>query len=70
MSLSLVKNASDQGVVDAALEIADKRRNTLLALKVAIRQKNLAEADQLITQLVPDEESNRINKSQYRRASR
>lgn len=56
MSLSLIKNTSDHGVVDAALEIAKRRRNTLLALKTAIRAKNLEEADQLITQLVPDDE--------------
>ena len=56
-NLSLIKNTSDQGVIDAALEIARKRRNTLLALKTAIRAKDLAEADQLITELVPDDET-------------
>lgn len=69
-NLTLIKNTSDQGVIDAALEIAERRRNTLVALKLAIRSKNLAEADQLITQLVPDEESHRVNKGQHRRASR
>lgn len=71
MGLSLIKNTSDQGVIDAALEIAKRRRNTLLALKIAIRAKNLEEADQLITQLVPDDkESNRAHKSLNRTASR
>jgi hypothetical protein len=70
--LTLIKNTSDQGVIDAALEIAKQRRNTLLALKTAIRGKNLAEADQLITQLVPDNEKSdttvaRINRRPGRR---
>lgn len=55
---------SESGVIDRALEIAAKRRNTLLALKIAIREhKSLEEADQLITELVPDEASNRTDKS-------
>lgn len=61
---------SESGVIDRALEIAEKRRNTLLRLKIAIRSKRLEEADQLITELVPDEESHRVNKSKYRSASR
>lgn len=69
-NLTLIKNTSDQGVIDAALEIAKRRRNTLLALKVAIRARNLEEADQLITELVPDEESNRTDPGFHRRASR
>lgn len=68
--LTLIKNTSDQGVIDAALEIAKRRRNTLLALKTAIRLRDLELADQLITQLVPDEESHRTHKGQHRRASR
>ena len=70
MSLQLIKNTSDQGVVEAMLEIATKRRNTLLALKTAIRAKNLALADQLVTELVPDEESDRTRKSKYGIAGR
>lgn len=69
--LTLIKNASDQGVIDAALEIAKRRRNTLLALKTAIRAKNLEEADQLVTQLVPDDEAcNRTHKGLNRVAGR
>ena len=70
MSLQLIKNTSDQGVVEAMLEIAKKRRNTLLALKTAIRAKNLVLADQLVTELVPDEESDRTRKSLNRVAGR
>lgn len=62
---------SEGGVIDRALEIAAKRRNTLLALKIAIREhKSLEEADQLITELVPDEASNRTDKSVHRIAGR
>jgi hypothetical protein len=57
---------SESGVIDRALEIAEKRRNTLLRLKLAIRSKKFEEADQLITELVPDEASNRINQSVHR----
>lgn len=59
---------SETGVIDRALEIAARRRDTLVRLKTAIRAKRFEEADQLITELVPDEESHRVNKSQYRRA--
>lgn len=61
---------SESGVIDRALEIAVKRRNTLLRLKAAIRAQNFAEADQLITELVPDEASNRTDKSVHRVAGR
>lgn len=61
---------SESGVIDRALEIAEKRRNTLLRLKTAIRAERWDEADQLITELVPDEESHRVNKSLNGRASR
>lgn len=62
---------SESGVIDRALEIAAKRRNTLVRLKQAIRAQNLAEADQLITELVPDvKEINRTHKSVHRIAGR
>lgn len=72
MSAKLKLVDSESGVIDRALEIAARRRNTLLALKVAIREhKDLAEADQLITELVPDDkESDRTDKSEYRIAGR
>lgn len=62
---------SESGVIDRALEIAEKRRNTLLRLKLAIRSKRYEEADQLITELVPDDKTgDRAHSSKYRRASR
>ena len=61
---------SESGVIDRALAIAEKRRNTLLRLKTAIRAKRFDEADQLITELVPDETSDRTHKSKYRIAGR
>lgn len=71
MSLRLIKNTSESGVIEAALEIARKRRNTLLALKTAIRAKDLKQADQLITELVPDDqESNRTHSRLNRVAGR
>lgn len=70
MSAKLKLVDSESGVIDRALAIAEKRRNTLLRLKTAIRAKRLEEADQLITELVPDETSHRVNKSFHRSASR
>ncbi len=71
MSAKLKLVDSESGVIDRALEIAARRRNTLLALKVAIRAKRFAEADQLITELVPDDkESDRTHKSFHRIAGR
>lgn len=61
---------SESGIIDRALEIAGRRRNTLLRLKTAIRARRFEEADQLITELVPDEKSNRTDKSLNRIASR
>ena len=66
--LTLVEN--ETGVIDRALEIARRRRNTLVSLKNAIRAKQFEEADQLITELIPDEASNRTDKGLDRVASR
>jgi hypothetical protein len=54
-SLTLIKNTSEHDVFDAALEVSKKRRSILLALKVAIRANDLTKADQLVTELVPDD---------------
>jgi len=71
MSARLKIVDAESGVIDRALEIAAKRRNTLLRLKTAIRAKRFDEADQLITELVPDDkESHRTHKSINRIASR
>ena len=62
---------SESGVIDRALEIAARRRDTLVRLKTAIRAKRFDEADQLITELVPDDQkSDRANSGFNRRASR
>lgn len=68
--LKLIKTDPESGVVARALEIAGKRRDTLTRLKAAIRNRDLNEADRLITELVPDEESHRTNTSQYRATGR
>lgn len=65
-----MESDAESGVIDRALEIAERRRNTLLALKSAIRAKRYQEADHLITELVPDEKSDRTNQSIHRIASR
>lgn len=70
MSTELKPVDAESGVIDRALAIAKKRRNTLLRLKDAIRAKRYEEADQLVTLLVPDEVSNRANQSLDRIASR
>ena len=71
MSAKLKLVDSESGVIDRALEIAQKRRNTLLRLKLAIRAKRFEEADQLITELVPDDQTiDRVDKSFHRIAGR
>ncbi len=59
MSAELKLADSETGVIERTLEIAKKRRNTLVRLKTAIRQRDLDEADRLVTELVPDEKSHR-----------
>lgn len=64
MSAGLKLVDSESGPIDRALEIAQRRRNTLARLKVAIRAKRWSEADKLITELVPDDETgDRAHKS-------
>jgi hypothetical protein len=58
----------DTGLTDVAIEIATRRRNTLVLVKQAIRNQDLEEADRLITELVPDDEkSGSITESLNRR---
>lgn len=62
--MQLVEN--DQGLIQATLEIAARRRNTLLRVKAAIRNREWSEADRLITELVPDDKTgDSFNSSQY-----
>ena len=58
-------------LTDTALEISRRRRDTLVAVKQAIRNQDLKEADRLITELVPDdEEIVRADPRKYRIAGR
>ena len=57
-------------LLEKALDISRRRKDILLRLKRAIRQQDLNEADRLITELIPDETSNRTDKSLYRIAGR
>ena len=69
-ALKLIKTDPESGVIARALEIADKRRNTLICLKTAIRKQDLNEANRLITELVPDEEKPRAHPRFNRSAGR
>lgn len=71
MSTELNKN---RGLLEAALEIETRRRNTLVLAKQAVRNGDLKEADRLLTELVPDEKvsgtSKGLNNGAGRRGSR
>lgn len=45
-------------LMETAIDIAKRRKETLRRVKLAIRARDWETADQLITELVPDEESN------------
>lgn len=71
MSARLKIVDAESGVIDRALEIAQKRRNTLLRLKTAIRAGRMEEADQIVTELVPDDKTSvRVDQSQHGIAGR
>ena len=55
---------------ETAIDIARRRKETLLRLKTAIRCRDWELADQLARELVPDEESNSTVARFDRRASR
>lgn len=51
---------ANQGLLDAALAIATRRRDTQILLKKIIRaRESWDEADRLITELVPDVEKSK-----------
>lgn len=52
--MSTVVN-KNRGLLEAALEIDRRRRNTLVLAKQAVRKGDLKEADRLLTELVPDD---------------
>lgn len=53
------------GMIDAALEIAERRRDTLRRLRAALKDKNVAEVFQAAEELCgishDDETSHRVN---------
>lgn len=59
--MSAIEFPSDR-LMNTTLEIAKRRKDTLVLLKRAIRARDLDEADRLITELVPDEKSNRVSR--------
>lgn len=69
-SLSLIKNASEQGLIDAALEIAKERENTTRRLARAVLEGDFATAKTLAEELIPNEARNRVDPSKHRVASR
>ena len=59
-----VDDGQFEGILDAALEIAEKRRDALRRLREALRTKNVVElfrAAEELCGLSDDEKSNRIN---------
>lgn len=70
VSTTLKLADNDEGLVTAALEIAQRRKDTLRRVKSAIRNRDLDEADRLITELVPDDKKvSRIAESKHGRTS-
>lgn len=59
------------GIFDAALEIAEKRRETLVRLRAALKANNVPEVFRAATELVgdDDEKSDRTGPGKHRRAS-
>lgn len=45
----------NQGLLEAALEISQKRRNTLVRARAAAENNDLTEVKRLLKELVPDE---------------
>lgn len=70
MTLELIKNTSDQGIVDAALAIAEERENTTRRLARAVLDGDFDTAKLLAEELIPNEASNRAHKSLNRVAGR
>jgi hypothetical protein len=70
MSLELIKNNSDQGLIDAALAIAEERENTTRRLARAVLDEDFETAEQIAKELIPNEARNRTHKSVHRIAGR
>lgn len=68
--MSAVQFPSER-LMDTALDISKRRKETLRRVKLAIRAGDLETADQLITELVPDDEKSDSTVARFdRRASR
>jgi len=70
MNLELIKNTSDQGIIDAALAIAEERENTTRRLARAVLDEDFETAKQLAEELIPNEARNRTNSRVNRVAGR
>ncbi len=70
MNLSVIKNNSDQGIIDAALAIAEERENTTRRLARAVLDEDFETAKKLAGELIPNEARNRTNPRIDRIASR
>jgi hypothetical protein len=70
MSLSVIKNDSDQGLIDAALAIAEERENTTRQLARAVLNEDFQTAKKLAEELIPNEARNRTHPRIHRIASR
>lgn len=64
------KTSSDQGLIDAALAIADERENTTRALARAVLKKDYETAEKIAKELIPNEASNRTHSRVHRIAGR
>jgi hypothetical protein len=68
--LELIKNESNQGLIDAALAIAEERENTTRRLARAVLDDDFETAKKLAEELIPNETRNRARKSIDRIAGR
>ena len=63
MSLHVVKTDPDQGIIDAALAIAEERENTTRQLARAVLAGDFDTAHKLAEELIPNEAHHRTHKS-------
>ena len=70
MSLHVIKSDPDQGIIDAALAIAEERENTTRQLARAVLAGDFDMAQKLAEELIPNEAHDRAHKSFNRVAGR
>lgn len=69
--MSAAVEFSSERLMDTAIDIAKRRKETLRRVKTAIRARDWKTADQLITELVPDDQESNSTIARFdRRASR